>query len=143
MSAIPINWWALVVTTVVSVVIGSLWYGPIFGKAWMKSTGISMPEVMTPDMKKMMYRSYALVIVGSLIMNYVLLHSITFGAAYLNITGITAGLQAAFWSWLGFIAPVTLGSVLWESRPWKYWFITAGYYLVVLLINGAILASWI
>jgi hypothetical protein len=58
------------------------------------------------------------------------------------MTGVAAGLQAAFWNWLGFVAPVTIGSVLWESRPWKFWFITAGYYLVVLLINGAILAAW-
>ncbi len=142
MFEIAINWWAIIVTTIISVVIGSLWYGPIFGKAWMNAVGISMPEVMTPEMKKMMYRSYALVIIGSLVMNYVLLYSIVFASAYMNASGAYAGIMAGFWNWLGFIAPVTLGSVLWENRPWKYWFITAGYYLVMLLINGAILAGW-
>ncbi len=140
---IPINIWALIVTTVVSVVVGTLWYGPLFGKIWMASIGISMPEVVTPEMKKMMFRSYTLVVIGALIMNYVLLHNIVFGEAYLQITGVMAGVQAAFWNWLGFVVPATLGSVLWENRPWKYWFITAGYYLVVLLINGIILATWL
>jgi hypothetical protein len=140
--SIPINWWAILVTTIISVVLGSLWYGPLFGKTWMSSVGISMPSVITPEIKKMMYRSYLLVIIGSILMNFVLLHSITFGSAYLQITGVMIGLQAAFWNWLGFVVPVSLGPVLWENRPWKYWFITAGYYLVVLLINGPILAAW-
>lgn len=140
--AIPINWWAIIVTTIVSVCLGFVWFGPLFGKAWMKTLGLSMPDVITPEMKKQMNRSYALVALGALITNIVLLHSITFGSAYLNMTGALAGLDAAFWNWLGFIAPATLGAVLWEGRPWKHWFITAGYYLVVLVINGIILATW-
>lgn len=140
--AIPINWWALIVTTLVSFIAGFLWFGPVFGKAWMKTLGISMPETITPEMKKGMIRGYIIVAIGALITNFVLLHNITFGAQYLHITGIAAGLQAAFWNWLGFVAPATLGAVLWEGRPFKHWVITAGYYLVTLAINGMILASW-
>jgi hypothetical protein len=140
--AIPINWWALIVTVIVSFAAGNLWFGPLFGKAWMNSMGIAMPPEMTPEVKKKMMRNMIFVIIGSFLMNFVLLHTIVFGAAYLSMSGVAAGLQAALWSWLGFIAPVTLGSVLWENRPWKYWFITAGYYLVVLVINGIILATW-
>ncbi len=29
------NWWAILVATVVAFVLGGLWYGPIFGKAWL------------------------------------------------------------------------------------------------------------
>jgi hypothetical protein len=140
---IPVNWWAIIVTSIISVIIGSLWYGPLFGKMWMASVGISMPGSMTPEIKKAMYRSYALVIVGSLIMNYVLLHSIVYASSYYIEGGVAAGLMAGFWNWLGFVVPVSLGPVLWENRPWKFWFITAGYYLVLLLINGAILAVWL
>jgi hypothetical protein len=140
--AIPINWWALIVATIISFALGFVWFGPLFGKAWMSSMGISMPTVITPEMKKKMTRGYTIVLIGSFIMNFVLLHNIVFGAAYLHLSGVSAGLQAGFWNWLGFIAPVTVGSVLWENRPWKFWIITSGYYLVVLLINGIILASW-
>lgn len=139
---IPINWWAIIVATVVSVILGSLWYGPLFGKAWMKTIGIEKPPVITPEIKKMMMKSYILVIIGSVIMNFVLLHTIVYGSAYTMMSGVGSGLQAGFWNWIGFIVPATLGSVLWENRSWKYWFITAGYYLVLLLINGAILAVW-
>ncbi len=140
--AIDINWWALLVTTVISIISGFLWFGPVFGKAWMKSMGMEMPTEITPEMKKQMNKSYAIVALGALIMNFTLLHNIVFGSAYLNMTGIATGLQAAFWNWLGFIAPVTVGSVLWEGRPWKFWMITSGYWLFVLLINGMILSVW-
>ncbi len=139
---IVINWWAIIVTTIVSVILGTLWYGPLFGKAWMASVGISKPDVITPDIKKMMVRSYIIVLITSFIMNYVLVSSIIMGMAYFNSSGISGGLMAGFWNWIGFIVPVSLGPVLWENRTWKYWFITAGYYLVLLLINGAILAAW-
>lgn len=139
---IPINWWAILVTTIISGVIGHLWFGPIFGRAWMATIGIEMPTQITPDMKKKMIRGYSLVMVGALVMNFVLLHAIVAGSAFFNVSGVSAGIQSAIWNWLGFVAPVTIGSVLWENRPWKYWFITIGYYLVVLLVNGIILSVW-
>ncbi len=140
--SIPINWWAILVTTLISFILGFLWFGPIFGKAWMKTLGLTMPETITPEMKKGMIKGYIIVAIGALIMNFVLLHNLTFGIQYLGFGGIAAGLQGAFWNWLGFVAPATIGSYLWESRPFKHWVITAGYYLVALLINGMILASW-
>ncbi len=145
--AIDINWLAILVTTIISVILGTTWFGPLFGKVWIKIvTGKTMEECkneMTAEQKKNMWKSYVLVIIGALITNFVLLHSIVFGSAYLSMTGVASGLQAGFWNWLGFIAPALLGSVLWENRPWKYWFIVAGYYLVLLLVNGMILASWV
>lgn len=139
---IEINWLAILVTTIVSVALGNLWFGPLFGSAWMRSVGIAKPDVMTPEIKKKMMRGFFFVIIGSFVMNLSLMHSMVFASAYLGVTGVVLGLQAGFWNWLGFIAPVTVGSVIWENRPWKYWFITAGYYLVLLLINGIILAKW-
>jgi hypothetical protein len=58
------------------------------------------------------------------------------------MSGMPAGLMCGFWNWLGFIAPVTLGTVLWEGKPWKLWALTNGYYLFSLLIMGVILAFW-
>ncbi len=141
--AVIINWWAILVTMIISVVLGQLWFGPVFGKAWMKSVGIAMPESMTPDVKKKMMRGYVSVLIGSFFMNLALAHSLIFSSSYTQTTGLTAGFMTGFWNWLGFIAPVTIGAVIWENRPWKYWSITAGYYLVLLLINGAIFALWV
>ena len=143
---IPINYLAVLVSAVAAIVLGFLWFGPVFGKIWMREMGISPDAVnewkTDPIKKRKMNQSYAIQAVTALIMAYVLAHNVIFGVAYLDITGIAGGLQAGFWNWLGFAVPVSLGAVLWEGKSWKYWLITAGYYLVSLLIMGAILASW-
>ncbi len=142
MPVVPINYLALLACAVASMVLGSLWYGPLFGKPWMKEMGISKPDTMDAKMKKEMNKSYSLMFVGSLVMAYVLAHSLVFASTYLKVEGVSAGVMAGFWSWLGFIAPVTLGSVLWERKSWKLWMLNNGYQLVNICVAGVILAMW-
>ncbi len=124
--------------------VGGLWYGPLFGKVWseLMGWGPMTPEKMA-EMQKKARPAYAVTFVGALITSFVLAHAIVFAGSYLNITGISAGLQGAFWNWLGFIVPATIGIVLWDGKPWKLWFINAGYYLTSLIIAGIILALWV
>ena len=138
---VQINFLAVITCVVVSMVLGSLWYGPIFGKTWIALMGFTEKD-MEAAKAKGMAKSYALMAVGSLVMAYVLAHSLVFAATFLNVSGIGAGLQAGFWNWLGFIAPVTLGTVLWEGKPWKLWMLNNAYYLVLLCVMGTILALW-
>lgn len=141
MPDVPINYWAILVAAIANMVVGSLWYGPLFGKMWIAMMGFT-PEKMAEAKAKGMTKSYVLALVGSLVMAYVLAHSLVFASAYTKTTGVSAGLMAGFWNWLGFVAPVTLGSVLWEGRPWKLWILNAAHYLVALLVMGLILALW-
>ncbi len=142
MSPVPINYLAVLVCGLSAMVIGSLWYGPLFGKQWVALMGISKPAQMDPAMKKAMMKSYALMFIGALVMAFVLAHSEIFAATYLKVSGASAGLEAGIWNWLGFIAPATLGKVLWERKPWKLWFLDNGYWLVQLCVMGLILAYW-
>lgn len=138
---VMINYGAVILSVVVAIVLGTLWYGPLFGKAWMRIVHLEKPEHMTKSVKKMMAKSYAIMAVGTLVMAYVLAHVLYYTSSVTRITGVDAGIQAGVWSWVGFVAPVMMGSVIWEGRPWKYWFITAGYYLVALVIMGAIMGA--
>jgi hypothetical protein len=144
MPEIPINYLAVLASAIAAMAIGFLWYGPLFGKTWSRLMGWGemTPEKMA-EMQKKARPAYAISFVGSLIMAYVLAHALVFASSYLNASGITAGLTAGFWNWLGFIVPVTIGSVLWDGKPWKLWCINAGYWLVLLLVMGAILALWV
>lgn len=38
-----ISWPGVLAATVVYMVLGALWYGPLFGKQWMRATGFDMP----------------------------------------------------------------------------------------------------
>ncbi len=141
MKPVPINYMAVIVAAVANMVIGFLWYGPLFGKTWMKLSGIN-PGKIDSAKASGMGKNYALAFGGSLVMSYVLAHALVFAAAYFEMGGVPAGLMSGFWNWLGFIAPVTLGTVLWEGKSWKLWLLMNGYYLVTLLLMGTILSVW-
>lgn len=139
---VPINLVAVLVAAIVAFVLGSIWYGPLFGKPWMRLMGIQKPDVMTPEMKSKMISSYVIMFVTTLVMAYVLAGAIIFASAYLNISGLDMGIIAGVMNWLGFVMPVSLSVVLWEQKPWKLWFIQSGYYLVSLVLMGIVLALW-
>ncbi|MDB5195087.1 MAG: hypothetical protein JWO84_271 [Parcubacteria group bacterium] len=144
---VPVNYLAVLVAAIAAFVLGALWYGPFFGRAWMNTLGMNMDEMKAkakndPSMQGKMMKGYAITALGSLLMAFVLAHALVFAGTYQHLTGVMAGLEAGIWNWLGFVAPVSITGVLWESKSWKWWFITAGYYLVALALMGVILSLW-
>ncbi len=138
---IPINYLAVFAAAVVSMIVGSLWYGPLFGKPWMKEMGFKSTK-MSDAMKQGMAKSYGLMFVGSLLMAYVLANELVFSGNFMQTSGLSVGLTGGFFNWLGFVAPVSLGTVLWDGKSWKLWFMNSGYYLVSLLLMGSLLSVW-
>ncbi|MGA9120284.1 MAG: DUF1761 domain-containing protein [Bacteroidota bacterium] len=128
------NYLAILVAAIVNYVIATIWYAAIFGKVWMKLTGIT-------DMKPSPV-NIILVFIGSLVMSFILYHMIMFGNAFLHVSGIQGGLMGGFHSWLGFIAPVTLSTKLYEKKPWGLWLLDNGFWLISLLVMGMILSAW-
>ena len=141
---IPINYLAVLVAAISNMVLGFLWYGPLFGKQWTALMGWSEVEMAAgrEKMKKEGWKTYSIQALAALVMAYVVAHYFVFASTYTNTFGIPGGLMVGFWSWLGFVAPVSLGVVLWDGKPWKLFFLQSGYYLVSLLIMGVIIALW-
>ncbi len=138
-----VSFWAVIVAAVVAIVLGMLWYGPLFGKAWLRSVGLDPAVVMNdPQKKKGMGRAMFMNAIASIIMAFVMGHAFVFGSAFTGSTGLAAALGAGFWNWLGFVAPVLLGGVLWEKKSWAWWRILAGYYLVSLILMSIVFALW-
>ena len=133
-----INLVAVLVAAVVSYFIGFLWFSVLFGKAWLHLSGFTEKK-MEEMKKKGMGKSYLLMFIGTFIMSYVLAHFVDYAGAVTFRDGMIAG----FWLWLGFIAPVQLGMVLWQGKPWKLYFIETFHYLVALLVMAGILAVWV
>ncbi len=128
------NWLAIIIAAVVQMALGFLWYGPLFGKTWMSLMGISPQSVPSGGMGK----TYAWAALGSLVTAFVLSKvAIAMGASSLG-----AGIAVGFWVWLGFVATVTLASVLYERRSINLYILNNGYQLVGLAIMGAILSVW-
>ena len=142
MPVVTVNYWALIVCAIASMLIGWNWYGALFGKVWMKSAGIDMSAVHDPAKRREMQAQagpgYAAMFIGSLVMAYVLKHFLVYAGA----TSIGMGLQGAFWAWLGFIATSMLGAKFFEKKSWTYYWVNSGYQLVNLLVYSIILVSW-
>jgi epoxyqueuosine reductase len=45
MLTFTINWLAVAVSAIANLVVGGLWYGPLFGRPWMKELGLTMEDV--------------------------------------------------------------------------------------------------
>lgn len=139
MPTITINYLAVVLAGFAYMVVGSLWYGPLFGKKWMALMGIT-PESMK-SMKLSPMQAMAGGLVAALVMAFVLAHDAFvwgqfFGTA---VTPTVFALQLAFWIWLGYVATTQIGSVLWENKSWKLFALNASYSLVSLIVMALII----
>lgn len=134
---VDIDYFSVLIAGISGMVIGALWYSPVlFGKIWMKLSGMDSAKINS--VKKIgMGLTYFLAFIGSLIMACVLVHFM----AYMVIDNFVDTVQLVFWSWIGFIAPVTLSVVLWEGKSWKLWFLNNSYYLISLIVMSVVLLN--
>ena len=133
MPNIDINWLAIIVAAVMSMAIGALWYSPtLFGRQWAKLLSKKVGDM--GDSKA----GYMVTALGALIQAWILVHFVRYAGSITFWKGAITG----FWLWVGFVAVVMAGTLIFEGKSWKLWRINAGYYLVVLVINGGLLAAW-
>ncbi len=45
MNPVSINYLAVILCGIISMVIGAIWYGPVFGKLWMKQYGFTEEDL--------------------------------------------------------------------------------------------------
>lgn len=133
-----VNFLSVLIAAVASMVIGSIWYGPLFGKKFIAEMGMDKwsPEKQVAEKKKM-GMSYALQFLASLVMFYVLAGIIVgFGQ-----TTVSEGMMSAFVMWGGFVVPLKLGESIWGGKMSLFW-MGISHMLITLLAAGAIIGGW-
>ena len=134
MREIPIHFFPILVAAIAKMAIGALWYSPaLFLRPWFNLSGVTEKQ-----MKEGMAKALAVEFVGSLLMAFVLVHAIRYAGA----STVSQGMAVGSFSWLGFVAVVTIGNVTYERKPFKLFLLINGYLLISLLVMGAILAVW-
>ncbi len=133
-----VNYVAVLVTAIAGYVIGMLWYSPpLFGKQWMKLSGITEKDI-AKQKKKGMGKQMLVAFIVALVMSYVLAYFVGF----LGATTFVAGAMLGFWFWLGFLATTQINPVLWAGQPFTLYLLHTAHYLVALAVMGGILAVW-
>jgi Protein of unknown function (DUF1761) len=135
-----LNWLAILVAAISTMVVGFLWYSPpLFAKAWMREMGYDPNDkARMEEMKKSAGLAYGGSFVASLLSAFTLaliLHAI-------RIEGPHTGLMLGFHVWLGFVATVQFTGALFAKQSMRLFAINTGYQLVCYLVMGAILTVW-
>ena len=128
-----VNYLAFLAAALLNFILGWFWFGPVFGKVWVKLGGGELKP------------GPANLIVGfitSLLISCVLDRAMVFSFGFLNTSGIPAGLVVGCAAWIGFIGPVTLGPVIYERKSLKLWLMNNAYWLISLLLMGVVLSAW-
>lgn len=136
-SMFDVNNLAVFVSGVAAMAVGFLWYGPLFGKVWMKHMRFSK-EDMDKAKAKGMAKSYVLMFIAALVTAFVLAQVFV----EFNVSTVVGGLTGALWMWLGFMATKSIGVVLWEGKSWNLWVLNALHDFISLAVMGVILALW-
>lgn len=133
-----INWLAVILCVVASLVIGSTWFSPkVFFPAWMKA--IEKSEMSDSNDQNMapVIRIFGLTILASLV-------QAVFMGSMVNLMGgmsggvtLASGALTGFLLWLGFVAPSSLTNKLFADRV-RAWYYEAGNHLVTFVVMGAI-----
>jgi Protein of unknown function (DUF1761) len=137
-----ISFLMILVCAVVSIILGSLWYGPIlFGKAWMRLNKVD-PECMKDpvkrkEMQKQAMPAYILQLVLSIVQIYILAMFVSMG---------TNALATSLLVWLGFLMPMAAQGSMWNSDTKKNnqarFLVVAGFNLVLSILLGLIIGAW-
>lgn len=134
-NSIEINYWAVLVAGISSMVIGYAWYSTsLFGRMWMAAIGKTEEEIKAGYKPATMLWTYLVAVVVAYVLNH-----------FIQLVGaqsLTEALLTAFWAWLGFIFTVIVTNAFYEGRSAKLVWINSFYQLAMVLAMAAILYSW-
>ncbi len=126
-----INWLAVIVAALSSFPLGYVWYGPLFGKAWMGEVGMTEAKARAANPAVTYGGALALALVQASTFAMFLGPTRNPEAA---LYGLCAGL-----AWVGAAIGV---QYLFEQRSLKLFLINAGYNTVSFTLIGAIIGGW-
>ena len=127
-----VNWLAVLAASLVGFVVGGIWYGPLFGKAWMKIVGLTEADAAKVSMAKI----YSMCFVLQLVMATNL--AMFLGSEVDALMGTLYGFLTGF----GWVALALAINAMFEQKPLKYMLINGAYWSIVFTLMGLIIGAW-
>jgi hypothetical protein len=134
-----LNWWAILVSMIVTVISGSIWFGPkTFFPLWWRGIGKTEKDIpgAGSNMKVVFGLTFVAAFVQPLFFAFVLQAFYPYGAS------LAEGIHIALLLWFGFIATTSLTNKLFAGYPPYVWLLETGNHLLNFLLYGIILSLW-
>ncbi len=128
---IDFNWLAVIAAAVSAFVLGGIWYGPLFKRAWCREAGID-PDTAPKHPARIFATAFGCSLLAALMF-----------AVFLGPKASAAdGFGAGFVVGLFFVAMSFGINYAFAQRSLKLWMIDAGYHIVQFSLYGLILGAW-
>ncbi|MFH6944033.1 DUF1761 domain-containing protein [Flavobacterium sp. FlaQc-50] len=159
-----INFIALLVAAIMTLVVGFIWYHPkVFGTVWMRESNLTEEVLRTGNMLKIFGLTYVFSLMITIVLMALTIHQsgavgmvggpplivsakpsfaafmADYGTAYRTFKH---GALHGFVSGLFFAFPVVGINSLFERKSWKYILIHAGFWIVTLTLMGGIVCAF-
>jgi hypothetical protein len=131
-----VNYLAVFVAAIAGFAIGALWYSFLFARMWMEAIGITEAEIR----ERRSPMPFVVAIIAYVIMAWVL--AVLIGSVFADAVTIGDGILAGALAWLGFVVTTTAVNYSFAGRKPSLTAIDGGHWLVVLLVQGAIVAAF-
>ncbi len=123
------NLLAIFVAAAAGFLVGGVWYGPLFGKAWMAENGFTEEQLKNANMLKIYGLTFAFSVLSAVFLGHLLAFFDTSARATMMISGGIA---------LGYIVPAIGTNYLFSRRSGKLFAIDAGYWVVFYAVMGLV-----
>ena len=153
----------LIASTLVPMVIGFMWYNEkTFGKIWMQETGMTREKAQNANMIKTFGLTILFSLMVSTMLYQIVIHQNSLASLVMgdnspetlqwlkdamskygnNFRTFRHGMVHGFMTGLFLILPAVGVSSQFEMKSWKYILITAGYWIVSMMLMGGIICQW-
>lgn len=132
-----INYWAVVVATLSTMVVGTIWYTPkVFGNRWMKLAKV------TPGSGSSAVAPILVTLVVSFISAWVLAGATTIAFHFYGGSYLVAALVTGILLWAGFTAARFITHDAFEGRPSALTVMNISHELVTVVVMALIIGVW-
>ncbi len=120
---------AILIAAASGFLVGGIWYGPLFGKAWQRAIGLSDDELKSANMIKIFGITFLLSLLSAVFLGHLLAH---FDTDFYRTMMISTGIA------LGFVAPAIGTNYLYGRKSGKLFAIDAGYWIIFYAAMGLV-----
>ena len=131
-----VNYLAVVIAAVVAWLAGAGWY-TAFGKSWMAALGLTPEKMQEAKSQPGAYLPFVYAFIANLIMAWVLA-GVLF---HIGALSLRRGVISAALCWLGFVITTMWVNNSFARRDRRLLAIDGGYWLIALLLMGAIIGA--